>query len=197
MCGRYTIEEDSSVDVRALYAELRVTHPHVTLKSGEIFPTDTVPLLCFGGENRPLYPAAGIWGFPQGSGGARSSIVINARAETAAERPMFRECLLRRRCVVPTAGYFEWSRDKVKHRFTLPDSPMTYLAGLWRPDSAGARFVVLTTAANDSVMPIHHRMPVILPSDASEDWVKNTAFALRYLREVMPPLSCYPAEFPA
>lgn len=188
MCGRYTIEEDESVDLRALYEELRVTHPYASVKSGEIFPTDAVPLLCFGGERRPLCPAVGVWGFCKESGG--SSVVINARAESAAERPMFRECFLRRRCVVPTAGYFEWDRDKVKHRFSVPDSPVTYLAGLWRPDPAGARFVVLTTAANSSVSPVHHRMPVILPSDALADWVRNTDFAAEYLRRTMPPLSC-------
>ncbi len=193
MCGRYTIEEDESVDLRALYEELRVSHPYASVKSGEIFPTDTVPLLCFGGERRPLCPAVGVWGFRKEGGGSGSSVVINARAESATERPMFRECFLRRRCVVPTAGYFEWNKDKVKHRFSVPDSPVTYLAGLWRPDPAGARFVVLTTAANSSVSPVHHRMPVILPPDALSDWVRNTDFAAYYLRQVMPSLACRPA----
>lgn len=191
MCGRYTIEEDESVDLRALYDELRVSHPFATVKSGEIFPTDTVPLLCFGGEKRPLCPAVGVWGFPKAKGGA--SVIINARAETAADRPMFRECFSRRRCVVPTSGYFEWSLDKVKHKFSFPDNTVTYLAGLWMPDPMGARFVVLTTVANPSVSPVHHRMPVILPPDALTDWVRNTDFAAAYLRKSMPLLLCRPA----
>lgn len=191
MCGRYTIEEDESVDLRAIYEELRVSHPFAAVKSGEIFPTDTVPLLCFGGDNRPLCPAVGVWGFPKATGGA--SVIINARAETAAECPTFRECFLRRRCVVPTAGYFEWSPEKIKHKFSLPGSPVTYLAGLWMPDPMGARFVVLTTVANPSVSPVHHRMPVILSPEFLTDWVRNIDFAMAYLQKTMPSLFCCPA----
>lgn len=190
MCGRYTIEEDESVDLRALYKELRLTHPGIAVKSGEIFPADTAPLLCFGGESRPLTPAPAVWGFPAQTG---KGLVINARAETAAERPLFHECFFRRRCAIPTVGYFEWSQDKVKHRFTLPDTPVTYLAGLWRPEPRGLRFVVLTTAANPSVTPIHHRMPVILPADALGAWTQNTEFAFDYIQRCMPLLDCRPA----
>lgn len=191
MCGRYTIEEDDSVDLRVLYEELRISHPFATVKSGEIFPADTVPLLCFGGLNRPLCPAVGVWGFPKATGG--TSVIINARAETAADRPRFRECFSRRRCVVPTSGYFEWSSENVKHKFSFPDSPVTYLAGLWTLDPIGARFVVLTTNANPSVSSVHNRMPVILPPNALTDWVRNTDFAVDYLRKTMPPLFCRPA----
>lgn len=59
MCGRYVCEEDQSIDLAALYRAVRISHPDVTLKSGEIFPTETVPLLM----GRELTPTPARWGF--------------------------------------------------------------------------------------------------------------------------------------
>ena len=187
MCGRYVIEEDGSVDIRALYEELAVTAPSARLKRGEIFPTDTVPILCRTRDSaRPYAPAPAVWGIPSPTG---KGIVINARAETASEKPLFSESLARRRCVIPTLGYYEWSRDKSKHRFSLPDAEVTYLCGLWRKDENGIpRFAVLTTAANDSVSAIHPRMPLLLPAHRMADWLHDPAFAVYHLRAAMPPL---------
>lgn len=188
MCGRYVCIEDESIDIGALYRELRATHPGVVLKSGEIFPTETVPILCFGGEGRPLCPAPGTWGFPatgQGVDGKKPALMINARAETAASRPLFGESFARRRCAIPTLGYYEWSAERVKH-WIRGTGEITYLAGLWQPSVDGVRFVVLTTQANRTVTPIHHRMPVILPSEALGRWVRDYAFAAAYVRQEMP-----------
>ncbi len=205
MCGRYVCVEDESVDLAALYRELRVTHPGVMLKSGEIRPADCVPLLCFGGAARTLCPAPGIWGFEHEAG---RHLTIHARAETAAEKPLFRDCFYRRRCVVPTLGYFEWSPSKAKYRFlaprtdaylpasaerTAPVEAITYLAGLWRPTAVGVRFVIMTTAANTSTASIHPRMPVVLMPHQINRWVQDAAYAAAYLRTAMPPMRCRPA----
>ena len=64
MCGRYVAEDDESIEMGALYRELRMSYPGINLKSGEIFPTETVPLLC-GNEKVPV---PGTWGFPKFDG---------------------------------------------------------------------------------------------------------------------------------
>lgn len=179
MCGRYVTEEDTSIDMKKLYTDLRLAYPDVKLKSGEIFPTDTVPILC--GED--CLPVPGKWGFQ----GNNNSLLINARAETALTKPTFRDCVLYRRCVIPTNGYYEWSKSKEKYRFNQPDSPLVYLAGLYRSTPEGLRFVILTTNANQSVE-IHPRMPLVLPSSHLSLWNGDTKGAIEYLSSEMPAL---------
>ncbi|MBQ8409642.1 MAG: SOS response-associated peptidase [Clostridia bacterium] len=181
MCGRYVTEEDTSIDMKRLYDHLRAAYPAVSLKSGEIFPTETVPILC-GAGNRPI---PGKWGF---QGFNHKGVIINARAETVMEKPFFRDCFLNRRCIIPTNGYYEWSKSKEKYRFNLPDSPLSCLAGLYRNDPDGARFVILTTSANESVTPVHHRMPLVLTPSMTELWTSHTKDAIAYLSAEMPEL---------
>ncbi len=166
MCGRYVTEDDKSVDMRSLYHKLSLLYPDVRIKSGEIFPTDTVPLLV----GKDLIPVPGTWGYP---GYKNKGVIINARSESVAEKPFFRDGILRHRCIIPTNGYYEWSKSKVKYRFNLPDSPMVYLAGIYRNTPDGIRFVVITTRADESVSPIHDRMPVILTFDMMDAWTRG------------------------
>ena len=181
MCGRYVAEDDESIDMGALYRELRMSYPGVKLKSGEIFPTETVPLLC-GNEKIPL---PGVWGFPKFDG---KGVIINARSESVAEKYTFRDSFLNRRCIVPSTGYYEWSRQKEKFRFNLPGQQMLYMAGIYQSTPDGLRFVILTTAANDSVSPIHHRMPLILTDGMTDAWMANVREATDCLRAAMPTL---------
>lgn len=182
MCGRYVTEEDTSVDMGALYHELNISYPNISLKSGEIFPTDTVPLLC--GRDQDVLPAT--WGYP---GFQNKGVIINARSESVTEKPMFRDGFMNHRCIVPTNGYYEWSKSKEKCRFNLPGISMVYLAGIYRNTPDGIRFVILTTEANESVSPIHHRMPVILTSDMMSSWMYSAKEAFECLQKNSPLLS--------
>ena len=124
---------------------------------------------------RPMF-----WGFPKWKG---SGVIINARAETAADKPMFRSSLAARRCIVPSTGFYEWKhsgdkKQKDKYLINLPDTPMLYMAGIYNyyHESDGQqlpRFVILTTAANNSIAPLHDRMPVILSSAEKKDWLSG------------------------
>lgn len=183
MCGRYVAEDDESVDMGALYRALHTAYPTVQLKSGEILPTDTVPLIC----GREKTPMPGTWGFPGYNG---KGLIINARVESVAEKVTFRDAFLRCRCIVPTTGYFEWSKQKQKFRFNLPGTRMVYLAGLYRSTPEGLRFVILTTAANDSAARIHPRMPLILAGGMTDAWVADTGEAMACLRATMPEMAC-------
>lgn len=113
---------------------------------------------------------------PDPSVGSR---MINARAETVRERPAFRSAFRRRRCLVPVDGFYEW-RGEAGHRqpyhVALEGGHLFALAGLWerwspREGEALETFTVLTTEANDSVRPLHDRMPAILPARAREAWL--------------------------
>ena len=128
----------------------------------------------------------------------KAASMINARSETLAEKPSFRNLITRQRCVIPMQGFYEWSTTntntskptrptrpiKQAHYVSRADGEVMTVAGLWsswvdpiqkRTDPAiSAVFkscTIITTDANDSLRPIHHRMPVILERDAVDQWL--------------------------
>ena len=107
-----------------------------------------------------------VWGFPRFDG---RGLLINARAETAAERRTFRECVLHRRCVIPAKGFWEWNKSKEKFSFERQDSQVMFMAGCYDCFDGQDRFVILTTEANPSVKPVNDRMPLILERNELED----------------------------
>lgn len=110
--------------------------------------------------------------------------LINARAEGIADKPAFRSALARRRCVVPVAGYFEWSQQsKQPYYFQAADSGIPLpLAGIWEVwkngDAVLESCAIITVAANDLMRPIHHRMPCNLNQADVSAWLgQETTFA--------------------
>jgi len=111
---------------------------------------------------------------------AAGARMINARAETVATSSAFRASFIRRRCVIPADGFYEWRREgKAKQPFlihTVTDAPLAF-AGLWAPwrDPATGDWLlsaaVVTTAANETVSPLHNRMPAILSADEWPVWI--------------------------
>ncbi len=107
--------------------------------------------------------------------------LINARAETVAEKPAFRAAFKSRRCLVPADGFYEWRREgKVKQPFLIEsaDSEPMAFAGLWETwkDEDGKPLVsctIITTEANAIMREIHNRMPVILDNGAFDNWLAD------------------------
>jgi len=103
--------------------------------------------------------------------------LINARCETAAEKPSFRTAMKRRRCLVPADGFYEWDRaTRQPWHIRLVGGGLFAIAGVWEewiaPDGSPLRTAaLLTTEANSLVSEIHERMPVILAEDAEEAWL--------------------------
>ena len=184
MCGRYTIDEDNE-EMSRIIEKIRRSTPDAIFKTGEIFPTNAAPLL----TGEALEPTIGKWGFP---GYKTGDVLINARAETVAQKSSFKEGYANGRCIVPTTGFYEWSAQKQKFRFQLPESSVIYLAGICNHFTDGMRYVILTTEANRSVSAIHPRMPVILTGRAIREWVIDIAFTEQYLQSEMPELISYP-----
>ncbi|HIN48198.1 MAG TPA: SOS response-associated peptidase [Deltaproteobacteria bacterium] len=105
--------------------------------------------------------------------------MINARSETAAEKPSFRHAFMKRRCLIPASGFYEWAkegRQKQPYFIRLKnESPMAF-AGLWEewltPEGENRRTcAILTVVANSFMQKIHHRMPVILTPSSGALWL--------------------------
>ena len=127
------------------------------------------------------------------------SRMINARAETLAERPSFRSAFRRRRCLVVADSFYEWKRDgrtRTPMRISLESGELFGFAGLWESwDSPDGRRIlsctIVTTKANDFIAPIHDRMPVILSQDAEPVWLAPDIQDTDALSELLTP---YPSD---
>jgi putative SOS response-associated peptidase YedK len=127
------------------------------------------------------------------------SRMINARSETAAEKPSFRSAFKYRRCLVPTDGFYEWRQmgsGKQPVRIQMKDERPFAIAGLWEhwqsPEGSEIESVtLLTTTPNDLLMPVHNRMPVILAPEDFELWLDPGA---QHPAEVQPLLRPFPAD---
>ncbi len=189
MCGRYNFSVEESAELREIVQQMEAKNAKADWHTGEIFPTNQAPVLLW--EQGVEEPELLGWGFP---GFKSSKSIINARAETADQRPMFRESLKERRCVIPSSGFYEWDASKQKYLFQLPDEDTLYMAGLWKEFEGQRRFCILTTVANSSISEVHSRMPVVLPKSRMEDWLGSGRAAEEILRAVPPMLVKYPVS---
>lgn len=182
MCGRYTIYTDA--DERELLDILRIIEARgedtmvvggeIKYKTGEIFPTDRVPIMTRG-DRGGMNVTLAEWGFSLRG----KPPIINARRESAAQKQLFRVPLMSSRCIVPSTGFFEWSKSKEKYLFNHSDTRMVYMAGLWRVYEDKREFTIITADANGSVSPVHDRMPMVMRRDESmKRWLYDDEFAM-------------------
>lgn len=123
--------------------------------------------------------------------------LINARAETAADKPSFRNAMKYRRCLIVADGFFEWTGTKGRKRcFHIrrrdSDEPIA-LAGLWKhwQGAEGSEMetaVILTTGANADIAPLHDRMPVILDPEDFDAWLDCDRVPAKEVQELLKPL---------
>lgn len=164
MCGRYT-QSRKPGELQQLFGFARADDG--LAPSWNIAPTQTAGVVVHDGGTRRL--AAMRWGF-----GDRA--VINARAETVHEKPMFRGPYSTQRCLVPADGFYEWKkipRQRLKQPvfFRLESGAPFAFAGLWDRWAGKEAFTILTTAPNAVVEPVHDRMPVMLKAEDFELWL--------------------------
>ena len=148
MCGRYFLADSgNSGELRGIIDQLN--RRGATVKTGEIFPTDTVPVLA-NNRNRRVMPFPMQWGYTLPDG----RLLINARSETAGEKPLFQDAMRQHRCLIPAMNYFEWEkrgREKIKYAIRQADAGLLYMAGLYRVENGRAVFTILTRT--DSLHP--------------------------------------------
>jgi putative SOS response-associated peptidase YedK len=199
VCGRYSLAAPTPFDVRARFP---VGESVEVRRRYNVAPADDVLAVTVDREGAPRGELL-RWGLVP-SWAERPDIglkMINARAETAAERPAFRRAYERYRCLIPADGFYEWRRApsalagrarKQPFHISCADQPMFAFAGLWSiwhaPDGGTLRScTILTVAANAAVAALHDRMPVILPPGAETAWL-DPGTPTEELAELLEPL---------
>jgi len=179
MCGRYWIEPGEG-ELSQLIRDMQRFSAEVKT-AGEICPGDKVPVICKS-RSGDIRGFAMEWGYKAGDKG----MIINARSESASQRPMFAESMVSRRCLLPMSAYFEWEhtgREKRKFRITPQCGGIACLTGLYRHEADGAHFVVLTQPAQNDILFIHDRMPLIVPYSRGAEWLlKGVAEGVQHMR---------------
>ena len=129
--------------------------------------------------------------------------MINARAETVAEKPSYRAAYRHRRCLVLADGFYEWRREgetKTPYFISLASGEPFALAGLWEnwTDKASGESLqtttLVTTDANDFMAPLHHRMPVVLEAGSATDWLAGSQELLDDVAAITPALQAWPVD---
>lgn len=178
MCGRYYVDEQTRRLMSGFSGGREILRE---MSAGDVRPSEQGVVLVR--ERGRIRAERMGWGFFQPE---KNGLLINARAETAFVRPAFRDSAARQRCAVPAAGFYEWNKEGEKASFFRKDEPAIFLGGLYRRFEEGKRYVILTVPANDSVAPVHDRMPVLVGRDELEAWLGDEAFG-RMMMERIPP----------
>jgi len=178
VCGRYFLNLDENIEeIKKILDEISQKYEKSPIlqkvKSGEIFPAEFVPSIV----SKDFQREAEIlrWGLPLQN---KKEVIINARAETILEKPLF-SSIISNRCLIPAQGFFEWKKDGSKKQkfFIKPkDCNVFYMAGLYKRVELGGgmlvdSFVILTTEPAEEIKHIHSRMPVILKKEYEDLWL--------------------------
>jgi putative SOS response-associated peptidase YedK len=208
VCGRFTQQRPTSE-----LAEIFEAADLAADGGGHfnVAPTDEAAVVVQREEQRAIVRYR--WGLipPWAPDAKIASRTINARAETVASMPAFRDALRRRRCLVPVDGFYEWRREGAQrqpYRIERSDGRPLVLAGLWagwrdpaargdQPTDIRRTFTIVTTRANTAIEPLHDRMPVVLPDGAWSRWLDTRSTDVGELHGLLVPaedigLSIYP-----
>jgi putative SOS response-associated peptidase YedK len=178
MCGRYRLSRR-----KEFLAEHFDVEPDEDWEPRyNIAPSQSVPVIRQHPEESKRLGSSMRWGLIPfwAKDPSIGSKMINARAETVATKPAFRDALKKRRCLIPADGFYEWKKNGPKAKtpfcFTMADHNIFALAGIWNcwknPDGQMvATCSIITTTPNTLLADVHDRMPVILPNDFYDLWL--------------------------
>jgi putative SOS response-associated peptidase YedK len=192
VCGRYNL----ITDAQALVDFFEIEHA-VFEHSGpryNIAPGQEVPVIRQSGQGRELTGAR--WGLvPHWSRESKPAYsTINARAESVAEKPAYRDPFRHKRCLIPATGFYEWKQEdgqKTPYHIQLPEGGTFAFAGLWDHwNKQGEGFdscTIVVTTANETMQPVHNRMPVILNRAQYNTWLNTEHFNRSQLESMLVP----------
>jgi putative SOS response-associated peptidase YedK len=204
MCGRYAL-----TNVEQLAERFKIQHQRETfIANTNINPGQDAPVIIRNdaGEHQLRLMR---WGLvpPWVKEGRRGTPLINARAETVAEKPSFKHALRRTRCLVPATSFYEWTdtgNGKQPFAVSRTDGALFAFAGLYsktKSPEGGTwpTFTIITTEPNDLVRPIHDRMPVILEQRYEQAWLDPSLTDPHILLSLLTPyptsqMEMYPVE---
>lgn len=195
MCGRFLLVDIEKIPERfnvKIYQDLSLRRRY------NISPGQPVPIIFQESPNRIEEAKWGLiphWAKDPSIGNR----MINARSESLLERPAFRNSFIRRRCLIPANGFYEWKKQgsyKVPYLIHLKDFSLFAFAGLydlWKDEKGNVikSFTIITTSANSFVREIHDRMPVILKREYEEIWINKYEGNIKKILNLLRP---YPEE---
>ena len=194
MCGRYSL-----VCISDICGRFRVIDPSIGFRSHfNIAPGSTNPVITM---HERVESVMMQWGLvPHWAKDIKTTHrPVNARAESLAEKPMFRGLLASKRCLVPASGFFEWKQErshKIPFYVHLRDEPVFAFAGLYDTWSNPAgttlfTYTIITTTPNALMAPVHDRMPVIVQPEDEKRWISPGQLSADDLHRIFLP---YPVE---
>ena len=190
MCGRFSLAGFVGFEERF---QLKIEFPDLK-PNYNVAPSQDISVILNRGSNQLALFRWGLipyWAKDPSIGHK----LINARAETVDEKPSFKPCLQRRRCLIVADGFYEWKKEgstKRPHRITLKDQELFGFAGLWDTwKSPTGELVnsctIITTTPNELMAPLHNRMPVILPRDVESVWLDQSITECTFLKSLLVP----------
>ena len=194
MCGRYNLITDARALIDYFEIEQTLLDTATLRPQYNIAPSQDVPIVRDLGQGRELTVAR--WGLvPHWAKEPKSEYsTINARAETVAEKPTYREAFRSRRCLIPATGFYEWHQagnKKTPYHIHLPHRQLFAFAGLWdRWEREGVGFdscSIIVTTANTALHSIHDRMPVILNAAQYGTWLNGRHYNRAQLMSLLEP----------
>jgi len=174
MCGRFTLHTSPEI----LREHFGVAGAPELAASYNIAPSQRVPAVRVAGGRRELVLLR--WGLiPSWAKNAKTAYrMINARAETLADKPAYRGAFRQRRCLIPADGFYEWRQTgsgKQPYHIRMKDEGVFAIAGLWErwegDDENIESCSIIVTQANDTIRPVHDRMPVIVAPGDYGQWL--------------------------
>ncbi len=165
MCGRFAL---TPVRTFKEHYELSDTGTDMLHYSHNIAPSTQITTITRTDHSQAILMK---WGWWKGK-------VINARLETVEKKPWFHSAYKNNRCIIPVSSFYEWKEEagvKIPYRFILNQHEVFSLAGIYRkdPENQSMECLILTMKANASLLPYHHRMPVILPDSWESYWLSK------------------------
>jgi len=201
MCGRFTLTADP--------ADLQAAFPWVSFPEQvfspryNIAPTQPIAVVTNSSENKLDFFSWGLVPFwaKDPSIGSR---MINARAETLADKPSFKNAFKRRRCLILADGFYEWQKipgekSKIPTYIHMKNGQPFAFAGLWEDwhSADGSQILsatIITTKPNQLMAPIHNRMPVILPPNTYQEWLAASEVDLQKMSKLLQPFDANKME---
>lgn len=186
MCGRYfvDVEFEELMKRYGIYSSYGLDD----LKSGEIFPTNKSPVII--GGNNEIALTGMKWGYDFSY---MKNLIINSRIETISEKNMFKGSINTKRCIIPAEGFYEWKKvdkEKFKKSITIDNESIISFGGIYtditnKDNQLERCFVIITRAANDSMIEVHDRMPLIIGKDMEKEWLNPQIRFSEILKEAL------------
>ena len=177
MCGRYLLSYDLKSLIELLKNRWDIKTPNIDYYEPDynIAPGQTV-LGIYQNQDLDYLLSEFQWGYLPNWSKDLSKKMINARSESIDKKPYFRDSFQNRKCLILASGFYEWQRDRTKtpYYIGIKDNNLFSFAGIWdfHPQQSKLKTcAILTTSANNVVIPIHDRMPVMLEHDGEKDWL--------------------------